>query len=112
MVIIMFDENDNHIKKLTKIMKITCSEKEIIESYLKMVDIDIKLFPIGKVSEMKSEFKNDVFDTIFEDENGVIIDLRLDEVKPTFEEMINYTQYWAELYFKFNKDVQPYFIMR
>ena len=65
MVIFMFDENDNHIKKINESNENNLfGKKTIIESYLKMIGFDKNLFPTGNVSYMKSEFKNDVFDTI------------------------------------------------
>ena len=107
----MFDKSDSHIKNITKSMKISKSEKEIIEFFLNNLNIEKKLSPIGNVKDIESEFKNDVFDIIFEDENGVIIDVRMCDKKPTVNEMDNYSQYWIELRNKYKKFVQPYFIL-
>ena len=69
------------------------------------------LISIGKVEDMKSKYKNDLFKNIYVDEDGIIYDVRYVEKKPTDEELENYVEYWNELVETFGKKVEPVFII-
>ena len=60
-------------KMMIDTMKNSIPEKTIVEFFLNMEDEGSKLNPIGYNKDMESEFKNDLFDAIYEDENGKII---------------------------------------
>ena len=103
---------DPTTKEIIDIMKNGMGEKIIVEFFLNNYkDKEAKVTPIGYVKDMESEYKNEFFDEIYEDENGCIIDLRIYENKPTDEEMFNLSEYWSELHFKFKKEVLPYFVI-
>lgn len=98
-------------KMMINTMKNSIPEKTIVEFFLNMEDESSKLNPIGYNKDMKSKFKNDLFDAIYEDENGKIIDLRILEKKPSQEDLYEMAQYWDEMQRQFNKKVQPCFVI-
>lgn len=98
-------------KMMIDTMKNSIPEKTIVEFFLNMEDEGGKLNPIGHNKDMESEFKNDLFDAIYEDENGKIIDLRILEKKPSQEDLYEMAQYWDEMQRHFNKKVQPCFVI-
>ena len=103
---------DPTTKEIIDVMKNGMGEKMIVEYFIGLnSDSEVKLTSIGYVKDMKSEYKNEFFDEIYEDENGRSIDLRIYENKPTDEEMFNLSEYWSELQFKFKKEVMPYFVI-
>ena len=99
-------------KEIIDIMKNGMGEKIIVEFFLSLnKDEEQKVTSIGYVKDMESEYKNEFFDEIYEDENGCIVDIRIYENKPTNEEMFNLAEYWNELHFKFKKEVIPHFVI-
>ena len=109
----MTTENNNFEKKMMKILNEGFGEDTSIKCMMTLgkEDKEIELNEIGSVKDFKSEYKNDIFENIYEDENGVIIDCRIHEFPPTDEELENYIEYWEELRQAFDKPVQPVFII-
>ena len=107
----MKSEEDKFIQEITKIMNDGFGEKTVMEYFLSLNGTEPELREIGYVNDFQSEYRNDLFETIFEDENGVIIDCRIRELRPSDEELENYKEYWKELTQVFCKPVSPIFIL-
>lgn len=99
------------MKDLIKVMKNSFDEKTIIRSLMSQNDNGCELNLIGNVKDFKSQYKNDIFDGIYEDENGVVQDFRIKEYPPTIEEILGIEEYWIELQDEFEKPVQPTFFI-
>ena len=102
------------IKRTYKQMATFIPEKTIIEFLINMTnDENIKksIEKIGDASDIDSDYKNEIFDEIFIDENGFILDVRIYYVRPSDEEIINMAEYWLILEKTFNRKVQPVFIV-
>ena len=100
------------MKEVIDVMKEGFGEQMVIENFLDLCNFKRTLNVIGDNSDIESEFKNEFFDGIYEDENGIILDVRLTDNKPSKEELDNYAEYWRELSEKFGKLVSPVFIVR
>ena len=107
----MNTEKNIMIKQITKIMNDGYGEKTTIKCMMSLNGQEPELHEIGSVKDFKSKYRNDVFEKVYEDEKGVIIDCRIHEFRPTAEELINYSEYWEELSQAFNKPVSPVFII-
>ena len=107
----MYNERNALIKEMYDMMKRHISEKEIIESLL-TDDESKKVKPIGFVRDIDSNYKNEFFDEIFEDEEGNIIDVRLYFKRPGYDDVINMQEYWIALQKTYNKTVIPFFCKR
>ena len=116
----MTDENvktDRLIQKMIHDLRETnFTEKDMMEFFLNPDMEDEKnrktVTPIGRTDDIDSQCRNEFFEEIFEDENGVIIDLRLYTREPTPEELIEISKYWVELKITFSKPVKPIFIIK
>lgn len=106
----MYNERNALIKEMYDMMKRHISEKEIIESLL-TDDGSKKVKPIGFVRDIDSNYKNEFFDEIFEDEEGNIIDVRLYFKRPGYDDVINMHEYWIALQKTYNKTVIPVFVV-
>lgn len=107
----MTTEKNTIYKEILAILNDGLGEETNIKYFMSLDGLEPELHKIGSVKDFKSKYKNDVFETIFEDENGVIIDCRVHEFRPTAEELENYAEYWEELHQAFNKPVSPLFIV-
>lgn len=107
----MNTEKNILVKQMIRILNDGFGEETSIKCLMSSSGQGPELHRIGSVNDFKSQYKNDVFDTIFEDKKGVIIDCRIHEFRPTAEELINYSEYWEELSQAFNKPVSPVFII-
>lgn len=114
----MFGENKSTKKDLTKkvvdILKNSITEETIAEYFLNSItdkDNKKRLKAIGYVKDIDADFKNEVFEKIYEDENGSIIDIRFCKHKPSESEMADLSDYWMALYNKYNRTIEPYFVM-
>ena len=105
----MNDELIEFFKESLKIFKKKeVPQKVIIKIILDEIYENAKLTTIWVNNEIKSEFKNDIFDQIIVDEDGEIIDLQIYSHEPTLTEIIGMTHYWIELFENFNREVKPY----
>lgn len=107
----MNTEKNILVKQVTRILNNGFGEETSIKCLMSFSGPEPELHKIGSVKDFKSKYRNDVFENIYEDEKGVIIDCRIHEFHPTAEELINYTEYWEELSQAFNKPVSPVFII-
>lgn len=99
------------MEKMVKILKETIDEKTIIEHLLSLQKENTKITKIGDNLDIDCEFKNKLFDEVYIDEKGAIVDLRIKEQPPEADEIENLAKYWDLLHEKFNRPVQPCFII-
>ena len=112
----MIDEKNKteyeQMKQIIIMIKETVSEKTLVEYFLNLENEGKTVKSIGHVKNIDSKYKNDIFEEIYEDEEGFIIDLRLFAEKPTTYDKLKMTEYWIELENTFQKSVKPYIIIR
>ena len=94
--------------QILKNFKNSLGEKTAIEILLENEGISKNLKHIGNAADIDSDFKNNIFEEIFEDENGHIIDLRLCYEAPDPIELEKMNEYWTILTKTFKKPVEPY----
>lgn len=102
------------MEEIVKILKTGIEEKIIIEHLMSLQNEPTKIEKIEKIGDnldIDCEFKNNLFDEVYIDEKGAIIDLRIKEQPPEEDEIENLAKYWEALYKKFNRPVQPCFII-
>ena len=99
------------IKKMIEIYRQSKEEKIFAEYFLNMQKENKKLKVIGHVKDINSKFKNEFFEDIYEDENGVIYDIRIFETTPPQSVTDDLTEYWLTLECTFNKPVEPIYII-
>ena len=102
---------DELSKKIIEIMKNVMPEKSIVEFYIDMENNEKTVKSIGHNKDIQSNFKNEFFDEIYEDEHGTIVDVRIYKEEPTPEKIFEMDEYWIELQKRFGRPVEPYFII-
>lgn len=95
------------MEDILNILKNSIDEKTIIAHLLSLDDIETSINKIGNVNDIDCDVKNEFFEGIYEDENGVIIDLRIYEKRPEENEIKKLEEYWRKLSEKFNKAIAP-----
>ena len=107
----MDNDYHEHMKNIIRIMSVSIGERKLMGYFLDKPEKDPSVKSIGFVDEINSEYRNEFFKEIYEDENGFIIDVRFFDTHPSGEEMENIIGYWMKLHEKFKKPVKPVLIV-
>ena len=99
-------KHEEIIKKVYKHMTTFIPEKTIIKNLINLENYEDNekcIEKIGNINYIDSKYKNEIFNEIFVDEDGFILDVRLSYLKPTDEEIKNMSEYWKILQNTFNR---------